>query len=115
LAAQEAHTVPGVTNKGYLADFSQSTTHTIAMLCLHKPWLQQKQSLEPLYLGEMMNPPLAPTTIRTPSTLETPLTSLLEEHQEGQEAQTDLEALEDPMAPEEYPSLISSPSSQVET
>src|SRR5216683_6274277 len=54
LMAQKAHTVPGVTNKGHPADLSQLTTHTIATLCLYKPWQQARRPLlEPLYLEEM--------------------------------------------------------------
>jgi len=65
-----------------------------------------------LYLEAITNLSLAHNT-RTLSILETPLTSPLEEHQEGLE---DLEDLEDPMIPsvdqmvqEQYPPLISFP------
>ena len=113
LAAQEAHTVPGVMNKVYPADFSQSTTHTIATLCLHKPWQQQQRpSHEPLHLEGMTNLPLA-CNIRTLSISETHSTSLLDEHPEA------LEGLEipseDQMPLEQYPSLISFPYNPQET
>src|SRR6266851_9719942 len=116
-AAQEAHTEKGTANKEHLSEL----TRTVASLCLLKPWRRpQRSSLEPLYLEETTLP-LAHNT-RTHSISETHSTSPLDEHQEvpaaqvGQEDQEgQVTLLEDQMAQERYPLLISFPSNLQET
>ncbi len=116
-AAREAHSGKEMTNKERLSKLMR----TVASLCLLKPWRRlQKSSLEPLYLEETTLP-LSRST-RTHSISTTRSTSPSDEHQEdpaaqeGQEGQEDLETLlEDQMAQEQYPPLISFPSNPQET
>ncbi len=70
--------------------------HTVAALCLHKPWRQLwRSSLKPLYLETMMTLPRE-RSMRTLTISETPSTSLSDEHWEDQEAQGAQEVQEDP-------------------
>ena len=116
-AAQEAHTIPGVSNLGHPPEQNNSQTHLIAALYLLKPWQRRKLLHEPLQEEE------ARTLLRTPevkvktlSESETPSTS----HSEG--LLGPLEGLEDLMDPEilehqenqQYPPIILFPSNQEE-
>ncbi len=114
-AAQEAHTETETPNKRPLSD-DQSMTHTIATLCLHKPWRQQpRPSLEPLYVRGMTNLPPTPN-IRTLSISETCSTSPLDEHPEDLEGLEGLETpMKDQMPQEGYPPIISFPFNLQET
>jgi hypothetical protein len=118
LVAQEAHTVPGVLNKGHPADWTTSQTHAIVNLWLHKLWRQLQRRLdEPLYLKEPVIPQ-APCPTRTPLTSKT-LSTLLwgdspEAILEGLEDLEDPEGWVDPTIQAMFPPLISSPSNQME-
>ena len=116
--AQEAHTVPGVSNLGHPPDQNDSQTHLIAALCLLKPWQRYRRLREPLQEEEEARnlPQTLEIKVRTLSGSETPLTSPsaeLPDPLEGLEDLMDLEALED-QENQQYPPIISSPSNQQE-
>jgi hypothetical protein len=116
--AQEAHTVPGVSNLGHPPDQNDSQTHLIAALCLLKPWWQRKLLHEPSQEEEeVKNLPQTPVVkVKTLNESETPSTSLLDELPdplEGLEDLMDLEALED-QENQQYPLIISFLSTQPE-
>jgi hypothetical protein len=116
--AQEAHTVPGVSNLGHPPDQNDSQTHLIAALCLLKPWWRRRLLREPLQEGEeVRNLPRTPEIkVRTLSGSETPSTlpsGELPDPLEGLEDLTDLEVPED-QENQRYPPIISFPSNQQE-
>jgi len=96
ITTQEAHTITGVLNKGHLADFSQSMTHAVTTLCLHKPWWQQQKlsyawsPWEEEEEAKIHCPLEAPATSNTS---EIPLTSYLDEHPKHLEDLEDLVGL----------------------
>jgi hypothetical protein len=97
--AQEAHTVPGVSNLGCPPNQNDSQTHLIVALCLLKPWQQCRPLHEPLQEEEAKNLLWTPEVeVKTLSRSETPSTSLSDELPDplkGLEDLMDLEALED--------------------
>ena len=115
--AQEAHTIPEVSNLGHPPDQNDSQMHLIVALCLLKPWQQHKRLHEPLQEEEART--LLRTLevkVRTLSESETPSTSLLEELPgplEGLEDLMDLETQEH-QENQRYPPIISFPSNQEE-
>jgi hypothetical protein len=116
--AQEAHTVPGVSNLGHPPDQNDSQPHLIATLCLLKPWQQRRRLREPLQeQEEARNLPQTPEIkVRTLSGSETPSilpSAKLPDPLEGLEDLMGLEALED-QENQRYPPIISSPSNQQE-
>jgi hypothetical protein len=116
--AQEAHTVPGVSDLGHPPDQNNSQTHLIAALCLLKPWQRRRLLHEPLQEEEEAKnlPWTLEIKAKTLSGSETPLTSLSDELPdplEGLEDLMDLEAPED-QENRRYPPIISSPSNQQE-
>jgi hypothetical protein len=115
-AAQEAHTVPGVSNLGHPPEHTQSQTHLIAALCLLKPSQRRKLLRGLSQEEEEAKTPQADqaTSHKTPSTSEIYSTS----PSEGPLAPlTDLEGLvgledqEDQM----FPPLTLFPSNPEET
>ena len=111
--AQEAHTVPGVSNSGHPPDRNKSQTHLIAALCLLKPWQRRRLLREPSQEEEEAKNLLQTpeVKVRTLSRSETPSTLHLDEISGplmGLEDLTDLEALEDQEDEEirQYPLLI---------
>jgi hypothetical protein len=79
--AQEAHTVPGVSNLGHPPEHTQSQTHLIAALCLLKPSQRRKLSRGPSQEEEEAKTLQADQAMshRTPSTSEIYSTSPSEE------------------------------------
>jgi hypothetical protein len=116
--AQEAHTVPGVSNSEHPPDQNDSQTHLIAALCLLKPWQRRRRLREPLQEEEeAKNPPQTPEIkVKTLSGSETPLTSPSVELPDPLEGLEDLMGLEAPEDQEDqrYPPIISSSSNQQE-
>ena len=116
-AAQEAHTVPGVSNSGHPPDQNDSQTHLIAALCLLKLWQRRKLLHKPLWEEEVRTLPQTPEVkVRTLSESETLSTSLLEELPDPLEGLEDLMDLEIPEHQENqrYPPIILFPSNQEE-
>ena len=116
--AQEAHTIPGVSNLGHPPNQTDSQTHLIAMLYLLKLWRQHKLSCKPLQEEEVEN--LLPTLgvkFKTLSRSDMPLTLLSDELPDPLEGLEDLMDLEAPEGQENqrYPSITSSPSNQLES
>jgi hypothetical protein len=95
--AQEAHTVPGVSNLGHPPDQNDSQMHLIAALCLLKPWQRCRLLREPLQEEEAKTLLRTPEVkVRTLSESETPSTSLLDERPDPLEGLEDLMDLEAP-------------------
>jgi len=115
--AQEAHTIPGVSNLGHPPDQNDSQTHIVAVLCLLKLWWQCRLLCEPLQEEEVMNLLQTPEIkARTLSESETPSTLPLDglsDHLEGLEDLMDLEAPEG-QENQPYPLIILFPSNQQE-
>jgi hypothetical protein len=116
--AQEAHTIPGVSNLGHPPDQNDSQTHLVVALCLLKPWQRCRLLCKPLQEEEEAKNLLRTpeVKVRTLSGSETPSTSLSDELPgplEGLEDLADLEAPED-QENQRYPPIILFPSNQQE-